>query len=243
MFKKNLKIAVRTLLREKSYASLNVLGLTIGLTCVSFIAAWCHYELSYDRFHSKQERIFRIAGKVTTDSETFNQAVTSPPMAAALKRDYPEIENAVRLDMNDCIVRYGKQQFLEDGVLFTDPSFFEIFDYRLSHGDVQTALSDPNSIVLTESIARKYFGNENPIGKFMTMYVYDPGSNGAPYKITGVMPDPPINAHFTFTILGSFATYEAIVPQVQDFWFENGYYTYVLLQPGADPAALERKLP
>jgi len=94
------------------------------VACFGLIAAWAMNELSYDRFHEKQQRIFRIAGKVTTDSKTFDQAVTSPPMAEALMQDYPEVENAVRLDMNGCIVRYGDKQFLEDGVLATDRSFF-----------------------------------------------------------------------------------------------------------------------
>ncbi len=250
MFKNYLKIALRTLQRGKTYATLNVVGLAIGLTCFGLIAAWCMNELSYDRFHAEHQRIFRIAGKVTTGAETFDQAVTSPPMAAALLQDYPEIENAVRLDMNDCIVRYGDKQFLEDGVLFTDQSFFAIFDHALIKGDMATALRDPNSIVLTESLARKYFPNsgssigyENPVGKIMTLYLYDPDGNGAPYKVTGVTPDPPQNAHFTFNMLGSFNTYEAIEPEVRTYWFENSYYTYVLLQESADPAVLERKLP
>ena len=164
-------------------------------------------------------------------------------MAKALVRDYPEIDDAVRLDMRDCIVRYDNKQFNEDGVLFTDQSFFKIFDYSLNQGDITTALREPNSIVLTESIAQKYFGAENPLGKTMTLYQYDPGGNGAPYKVTGVTPDPPQNAHFTFTILGSFNTYEAIVPEVREFWFENSYYTYLLLKEGVDPKVLEAKLP
>lgn len=246
MFSNYFKIALRTLLRGKAYTALNVLGLTIGLTCFGLIAAWVMNELSYDRFHEKHERIYRIAGNVKTDAETFDQAVTAPPMAEALMRNYPEVENAVRLDMNDCIVRYGEKQFLEDGVLLADQSFFDMFDYRLSAGDPSTALREPYSLVLTKSIARKYFGAENPVGKIMSLYLYDPEGNGAPYKVTGVMPDPPKNAHFTFNMLGSFNTFYAANPDVRTwewYWFNNGYYTYVLLKEGADPKAFERKLP
>ncbi|MCG3120602.1 MAG: hypothetical protein ALAOOOJD_03370 [bacterium] len=181
-----------------------------------------------------------------TDAETFDQAVTAPPMAEALQQDYPEVENAVRLDMNDCIVRYGEKQFLEDGVLFTDQSFFEMFDYRLSTGDMNTALLEPYSLVLTESLARKYFGAENPVGKIMTLFHYDPSGTGAPYKITGVMPDPPQNAHFMFNMLGSFNTFETANPGARTSewrYFWNGFYTYVLLKAGADPKAFEQKLP
>jgi putative ABC transport system permease protein len=246
MIRNYFKIAARVLMREKSYAVLNVFGLAIGLACFGLIAAWCMHELSYDRLHSKHERIFRIAGKVTTDSEIFDQAVTAPPMAAALLQDYPEVENAVRLVINDGIVRYGEKQFLEDGILFADQSFFEIFDYRLISGDISTALREPYSLVLTESIADKYFGAEDPLGQTITMFLYDTGGSGAAYKITGITPDPPTNAHFTFTMLGSFNTFESFNPEaVTSEWryFWNGFYTYVLLREGADPKAFEQKLP
>ncbi len=246
MFKNYLKIALRTLWRGKIYTALNVFGLAMGLACFGLIAAWCLNELSFDRFNEKHERIFRIAGNVKTDAETFDQAVTAPPMAEVLKQDYPEVENAVRFDMNGCIVRYREKQFLEDGVLLTDQSFFDMFDYRLSAGDLNTALREPYSLVLTKSIAEKYFGAENPIGKIMTLFLLDPQGNGAPYKITGVMPDPPRNAHFTFNMLGSFNTFETANPDARTSewrYFWNGFYTYVLLKEGSTPQTFALKLP
>lgn len=246
MLKNYLKIALRTLWRGKIYTALNVLGLALGLSCFGLIAAWCLNELSYDRFNEKHRRIFRIAGNVKTDAETFDQAVTAPPMAEVLMKDYPEVENTVRLDMSDCIVRYDDKQFLEDGVLLADQSFFDIFDYRLSAGDLNTALREPYSLVLTQSIAEKYFGAENPLGKIMTLFLLDPSGNGAPYKITGVMPDPPKNAHFTFNLLGSFNTFETANPDARTSewrYFWNGFYTYVLLKEGVDPQAFALKLP
>ncbi len=243
MFKNHVKIALRSLMRTKVYTALNVFGLAIGLACLSLIAAWSFDELSYDRFHSKHERIFRVVSTITSNSETFDQAVTSPPIATTLERDFPEVENAVRLDMNDCIVRYGEKQFEEDGILFADQSLFEIFDYGLNQGDINTALREPYSIVLTKSIARKYFEEENPVGKTMTLYLYDPDGKGASYKVTGVTPDPPQNAHFTFNIIGSFSTYEAVAEDADNRWFENSNYTYVLLREGADPGVFEHKLP
>jgi len=246
MLKNHLKIALRSLWRGKTYTALNVFGLAIGLACFGLIAAWCLNELSFDRFNEKHERILRIAGKVVTDAETFDQAVTAPPMAEALIKDYPEVENAVRLDMNDCIVRYGDKQFSEDGVLFVDQSFFDIFSYRLSAGDVNTALREPFSIVLTQSMAEKYFGAEDPVGKTLTLFLYDRGGRGAAYRITGVTPDPPQNAHITFNFLGSFNTFEAANSDARTSewrYFWNGFYTYVLLKEGADPHAFALKLP
>ncbi len=243
MFKNHFKIALRALMRAKSYTALNVFGLAVGLTCVSLIAAWSFDELSFDRFHQKHERIYRVVGQVKTDSETFDQAVTSPPMAQALVQDFPEIENAVRLDMNDCIVRNGDVQFEEDGVLMADQSFFEIFDYPLVQGEIATALSAPYSVVLTESIAKKYFGDENPVGQNITLFQYDPEGRGAPYQITGIVADPPENAHFSFTMLGSFKTIETASPRMAQSWFDNGFFTYLLLKDGANASALEQKLP
>ena len=132
------------------------------------------------------------------------------------------------------------------GVLLVDQSFFDIFDYRLSAGDQNTALREPYSLVLTQSLAEKYFGAANPIGHTMTLYLLDPSGQGAPYKITGVMPDPPRNTHVTFNMLGSFNTFEVANPEAKSSewrYFWNGFYTYVLLKEGVDPQAFAQKLP
>jgi len=236
----------RTMLRGKTYAALNILGLAIGLTCFGLISAWVMNGLSYDRFHENHERIVRLTGNVRTDAETFDQAVTAPPMAEALVRDYPEIEAAVRMSDRGAIVRYGEKQFDESNLLFADQSFFDIFSYDLSLGDKKTALVDPYSIVVTQSMAEKYFGSENPLGKTLKIFLFDPDGQGAPYKVTGVMPDPPKNSHIVFDFLGSFNTYETAVPisRTSEWrWFWNGFYTYLLLDNGADREGLEAKLP
>lgn len=246
MLTNQLKIALRALLRGRTYTALNVIGLAIGLACFGLIAAWVLNELSFDRFHEKHERIVRVVGRVTTDSEVFDQAVTSPPMGMALKDMFPEVENAVTLHHTENIVRVGDKQFLEEGVLFADPSVFDMFSYRLMEGDVATALKEPYSIVLTESMAGKYFGEENPIGKTVTIFAYDATGQGAPYQVTGVMADPPRNAHFTFQCIGSFSTLYAANPGLKTEWwrwFNNGSYTYLLLKEGTDAGALEKKLP
>ena len=189
---------IRQSLKRPVYTGLNLVGLATGLACFGLISIWIQHEKNFDRMHKQADRIFRVSGQVETDTETFKQAVTCSPMASTLVQDFPEVKAAVRLDQNDAIVRYSDNQFKEDGLLFTDPSFFDIFDFNLILGDEATALSDPYSIILTTSIAKKYFGNENPLGKSITIFLYDPKGQGAPYKVTGVVADPPANSHFNF---------------------------------------------
>jgi len=243
MFKKLSLHALRNLLKHKGFTLLNITGLAAGLTCFVFIASWIQDELSYDTFNSKADRIVRVVSKSTTASETFGQAVTGAPLANALKTDFPEVENAVRLEQKGAIVKSGDKQTDEDGILLTDPSFFDIFDYHLSQGNVKTALNDPYDIVLTESMARKYFGNEDPIGKALLVYLYDSTGRGALYKVTGVMPDAPKNAHFTFNFLASFKTLETYAPEAAAEWDKNDYYTYLLLRNESGIQKIETKLP
>jgi putative ABC transport system permease protein len=232
-------------LKNKGYTLLNILGLSAGLACFAFIAIWVKDELSYDRFNKNAGRIVRVVGKVTTETESFDQAVTSVPMAKALREDFPEVMNTVRIDKNDAIVvRNGTKQFFEDKILLTDPSFFDVFSYKLSAGDEKTALNEPYNIILTESMSKKYFGNESPLGKFLMILLYDSTRHGALYKITGVIPDPPKNAHFDFNFLASFKTLEHAEPAsiTVDGWGNNGYYTYILLKDKNDIPKLESKL-
>lgn len=246
MIRNYLKIAFRNLITHKIYTLLNVIGLTIGLTCFAFIAMWVRDEWSYDRFNENADRIYRVVGTVSSDSEVFEQAVTAAAMGPALKNDYPEVENFVRLDKNDAIAKKGNQQFVEDEIILTDPSFFDVFSYKLTKGDPETALKEPYSIVLTESKAQKYFPNEDPIGKTLDFVLYDSTGKGVPYKVTGVIPDAPKNAHFTFNFLVSFETIIAFDRRnyySDNVWGDNSYYNYVMLTKGSDSKAFEAKLP
>lgn len=246
MIKNFLLIAYRNLKKNKGYTLLNILGLSAGLTCFAFIAVWVKDELSYDRFNENADRIVRVVGKVTTEAESFDHTVTAVPMAKALREDFPEVQNTVRIDKNDGIViRHGAKQFFEDKILLTDPSFFDVFSYKLSEGDQKTALDEPYNIILTTSMAKKYFGNEDPLGKTLMILLYDSTRHGALYKITGVIPDPPKNAHFSFNFLASFKTLEHDEPEsiTEEGWGSNGYYTYILLKDKNDITKLQSKLP
>ncbi|GAB4029101.1 ABC transporter permease [Spirosoma gilvum] len=241
-----LKIALRNLSKNRVYTLLNIGGLTTGLACFAFIALWISDEWSYDRFNEKADRIYRISGRIINETETFEHAVSSVPMGPNLKNDYPEVENYVRFDQSDAIVKNGTQQFLEKDILATDPSFFDVFSYSLTQGNPKTALRDPYSLVLTESMAKKYFGAENPLGKSLTILLYDSTGRGLPFRITGVMPDAPKNAHFNFNFLTSFESLIAFDRRQfmsSDAWGDNSYYTYLLLKPGVDYKSLEAKLP
>ena len=243
MFKHFSLLAFRNLTKHKGYTLLNVVGFSAGLACFAFITSWIKDELSYDTFNSKADKIVRVVSRSTSASERFDQAVTAAPLANALKRDFPEVENSVRFEQKGAIVKFGDNQSDENGILLTDPSFFDVFDYRLLQGDAKTALNDPYNIIVTESMAKKYFGKEDPIGKALMIYLFDSTGRGALYKVTGIMPDAPQNAHFTFNFLASFKTLETYAPQAAAEWDKNDYYTYLLLRDKSDIKKIEAQLP
>ncbi|MGI8583109.1 MAG: ABC transporter permease [Chitinophagaceae bacterium] len=244
MFKNYLKQTLRSITKNKTYSFLNIMGLSAGLTCFVFISLWVSDELSYDKFNNNYDRIVRLISTQKTEAGISESAVSSAPMAKALKTDYAEVENTVRLRMREEIVTHKNQQVLQPGILLTDPSFFDVFSYRLTRGNKATALSEPYSIILTESTAIKYFGDVDPMGQTLMLNMYDSTGYGASYKITGVMPDPPKNAHFTFNMLASFKTIEVADPDVLtvDGWGDGSYYTYLLLKKGVDHKSFSRKI-
>ncbi len=245
MFRNYFSGAVRRLLKNKLHFALNAIGLSVGLACFALIALWVVGELSYDRFHAKVDRIYRVGGLFTDESGRFDQAVTPPPLGPALVADYPEVEATVRLDRNTATVQLGEKQFIESGIILADPAFFHVFDFKILSGDSRTALNEPYNIILSRTMAKKYFGDEDPIGKSLRIFQYDPDGNGAEYKITGVVEDTPINSQFHYNFLVSFKTMEVVEPESMSAngWYWNGYYTYVLLREGSDPKAFEAKLP
>src|SRR6476660_5549576 len=148
----------RNIAANKTYSLLNIIGLSAGLTCFAFIFLWVIDEISYDKFNNHYDRIVRLVAKTKTETGIVESAVSSAPMAQALRHDYPEVENTVRLRMSEEIITFKNQQVLQPGILLTDPSFFQVFSYHMSRGNEATALSEPFSIILTQSTAKKYFG-------------------------------------------------------------------------------------
>lgn len=234
--------AFRRLRRNRTYTLLNIFGLSIGLACFAMIASWVRFELSFDRFHEKSERIYRVANRLTDGSSVSDMAITSPPLAGALLRDIPEIELAVRVDPVDNVMAFGDKKFLEEGIV-ADQSFFDMFDFKVLKGNRNFLLTEPYSIVLSKSLAEKYFGTLDPIGQSLRVFRFDPDGNGAEFKVTGIIEDRPDNTQFPLYFILSFKTAESINPRLPNGWYNNIVYTYFLLHQGSDPAAVQAKLP
>ena len=230
--------AIRNLVKHRFYTLINVLGLAIGMTCCLLIFLYVQHELSYDQFHEKKDRIYRVVTDIKTPTETLNSWSTSAPMAAYMKADFPEVEDMVRFDDAGLLIQRGEQTFQEDESMFVDSTFFRVFDFPLLQGNPNTALVAPFSIVLTEDAAQRYFDDEDPLGQRLRMEgEYD-------LTVTGVMQNVPENSNFTFDILLSLSTrLEKLYPDRAEQWDSFGYGSYVLLAEGANPSTLESKLP
>jgi putative ABC transport system permease protein len=236
MLKNYLKITLRNLRRNKAYSLINVAGLAIGMACCILILLFVQDELSYDRFHRNKENVYRvqIAFRHPQTGATSEMAINPYRLAEALRTDFPELPQVVRLyPQGRTLIRRGEQRFNENGFYFVDPNIFEVFSLRLLEGDPATALREPYTVVITEEIARKYFGNEYPIGQSLT---YDNDE----LKITGVMAELPGNSHFHCDFIASMAVANQEFSRiVLENWGEMTVYTYVLLPAGTSPAELE----
>jgi putative ABC transport system permease protein len=246
MLKNYFKIALRNIRKNKAYSIINISGLAIGMACFIFIILYIKYELSYDKFHENSEQIFRIDLKqdfTRTDSDLYN--TTPAPLAEVLKSDYPEIDYVTRLrkEPRDPLILSGENSYLEEKFFYADPDFLEMFSFPLISGNPETALNTPYSIILTERIAHKYFGIENPIGKEITV---NQKHQQQPYTITGVIEDAPLNTHFRFNLLASFSTlYSQQNTRDQSHslhWNAAGFFTYIKLKKNTSPQTFEASL-
>jgi putative ABC transport system permease protein len=229
MFKNYLKIAWRNIARHKGYSFINIFGLAAGIACCILIMVWVQNELSYDRFNTKANRIYRLYHDLTLNSQTRTAPVTSAPLAPALRQSFPEVEGAVRLSsFGDTVVKYGEKEFREDQVYLADDSIFAVFSFPMIQGDPKTALRAAYSTVINEKTARRYFGAENPLGKVLKF------GDGHEYAVTGVIKDIPGNSHLDIDILCSFATWLSQNKQEAEMWGRISFSTYILLAPGTD---------
>ena len=230
--------ATRNLVKHRFYTLINVLGLAIGMTCCLLIFLYVQHELNYDQFHEKKDRIYRVVTDIKTPTETLNIWSTSAPMVAYMKADFLEVENMVRFDDAGLLIQRGEQTFQEDESMFADSTFFRVFDFTLLHGNPNTALVAPFSIVLTEDAAQRYFGDEDPLGQRLRM------EGEHDLTVTGVMQNVPENSNFTFDVLLSLSTrLEKLDPNRAEQWDNFGYQSYVLLSDQANVSNLESKLP
>lgn len=235
MIKNYIRIAFRNILKYRGYSVINIFGLAIGIACCLLIMLFVKDELSYDRHYENSERIYRLTVKGVLGDNEFFGAVSCPPLAKTLVHEMPEVEDAVRIrSFGFPVLRYQDKVFSEERFYSADPSFFRIFDCEFIAGDPEQALQEPLSVVITESMAKKYFGNENPMGKLLNQ------DKRRDYIVTGVIKDPPTATHFHFDFIGTMKSY----PQAeQDHdWLSNNYYTYILLKEGTDYKQVEGKL-
>lgn len=236
MFSNYFKTAWRSLLKNKLFSAINIFGLSLGIALFYTILLYVKDEMSYDRFNTRADRIGRITFKGNINGGNINECIAMPPVAKTLKTDFPEVEDATRFrNMGTPKVQVQDKIFKEDRFAFADPNIFNIFTLPLLEGNPATALTKPNTVVISKSLAQKYFGTTAVLGK--TLVVND---NKDLFTITGVMDDIPANSHFHFELFGSMSSW----PQAEsDSWMESNYYTYVLLKPGADWQQLEKKFP
>ncbi|MCF0073346.1 ABC transporter permease [Dyadobacter sp. CY261] len=239
MLKNYFKIAFRNLWKHKVFSLINIMGLSVGMSACLLISMYVNFELTYDAFHSKADRIYRLVTDVKTPSETINAGITSWAFGPTIKQDFPEVEAYTRLNGGSFLVRKGDIKFQEEATLFADSSLFRVFDFKLIQGDPKTALKEPLSLVFTEKAARKYFGDADPIGQTLLL-----SGEGLPAKVTGVMKDIPENSLIKGDMFVSMATMtQRFNRGIDEEWGNFGASTYLLLKPGTDSKSLEKKLP
>ncbi len=239
MFSNYFTVAVRHLNRQKGYSAINVTSLALGIACCLLIVLYVRDELSYDRYHDKAERIYRVVTDERQGDQVSRTADVLLPTVVFMRNEFPEVVESVRFvpPGNAWMVRYGDKGFYERSFYLADSTVFEVFSVPLVTGNPRTALSGNNRVVLSESIARKYFGDEDPMGKILI------AEGTFHLEVTGIMQDLPSNTHLGFDILASFRIQEAYSDRTVDEWGWRRSHSYVLLEEGADPDELEAKLP
>ncbi|MFZ5973454.1 MAG: ABC transporter permease [Bacteroidota bacterium] len=242
MLKNYLKVAIRNLIKQRVYSIINILGLAVGISGCLLIVFFVVDELSYDRFHTNADRIYKVALERKYPQHSTYYAIIPHSYADAMGRDFPEVEAVVRMGgpFNDVLVRYkddrgDEKQFEEDFIMSADSSFFNVFSIKLLKGEANTVFKNLTDIVVTEATAKRYFGNEEPLGKVLTFFNQE-------FKVTGVCENVPENSHIKFDFLSKWS----------DQFFGGGNesnfitftaHVYLLLKPGTDAAQLEAKFP
>jgi putative ABC transport system permease protein len=241
MFANYFRVALRNLLRNKTASLIKITSLSVGMICFAAISLFISHELSYDRFHENPEQIFRVVKDfVNDDGGRIPDATTPPAFGPAIQKDIPEVAYSTRIFPNwgrKYLIQYGDIRSYEEGILRIDSSFFDVFSFPFVKGDKKAATANANFIILTESTAKRFFGNADPIGKALKI---DIGQNGTDLFVTGVLKDVPENSHFNFDFLISMRSFE--IAQLDNDWGFYNFYTYVSPNPEADPLVFQSKL-
>ena len=229
MIRNYLLVTLRNLKKHLGYSIINITGLGLGLATCLLLTTWIVNELSYDRFHEKSDRIYRASLEYSFGGQTAKTAVSPTALLPAMQKNFPEVEEGVRLfnpaSINPYIVSKDEKLFQENRFYFADSTFFNVFSFKLITGDPHKALSNPNSVILTQSTAKKYFGEEDPLNSVLQI------NNQINYIVTGVMEDIPGNSLLQFDFLASFSSLDASKEQI---WWSANYQTFFVLTRGAD---------
>ncbi len=232
MIRHFVKFSFRALRRQGGYVAINVLGLAIGMACTLIIAMFIVHELSYDQYHEHKDRIYRIGLHGIFSGQEVRAAYTASPLGEALVNDVPEVESFLRMNAwDEIVIQVEDQFFIEQDFFEADSTFFDFFSIALISGCPQSALAEPLSVVLSEDVAQRLFGNADPMNQMIRV-----GSQGTSYKVTGVMENMPENTHFNAEILASFISN----PRSSDNqWLSNSFFTYVKMHPEADIGVMD----
>ncbi len=245
MFKNYFKVAFRNLFKRKVYSFINITGLAVGLTCCILIALFIADETSYDKFHSKSDRIYRVTRDFWGNNKLslLHLGHVAPPIGPLLKQQFPDIQEVVRFFNSNDLFTIKDQSFKEQNGYFAEPSAFKVFDFKVTKGDASKALNKPRTLMLSTTLAKKYFGNENPVGKTLK---WQYNGQKMSLKITGVFEPFPDNAHFHPNYLISFSTLDnkKIYGRkgLKRNWGNNSFLTYILLPPNYNSKNISSKL-
>ncbi|MDQ3291369.1 MAG: ABC transporter permease, partial [Bacteroidota bacterium] len=240
MLKNYLKIAIRHFFRHKTYSAINLLGLSIAVTCCLLIGLFVRQENSYDSFHTKADRIYRPWVNEVYKNEPFVNTLTPYPLGPALVANYPEVEGMTRIVRIEGNVQNNGEIFTER-IHLIEPDFFKLFDFPLVQQSSTAPIQELNSVIVTEAMAKKYFGKENPIGKIIKIQL---DSALEAFSVTAVAQDAPVNSSIRFDFLASFDHIKQIRTKKNlNHWHQVEAETYVLLRPGTNAAQLETKFP
>jgi putative ABC transport system permease protein len=237
----NLKLAFRQLLRKKHITAIKLTGLILGFTLSLLLFRYAWFEFSYDNFHKNAPNIYRLQTEYLKNKEITEVYTTSDPAwGPVLKAEFPEVKDFVRIHTfsRDHVVKLKNIKFRESRIFTTDPAFFRIFDYPIVKGDFNTVLKRPGTMVISESIALKYFGSEEPVGKIMEI---SNGNKFDNFEITGVFKDFPVNSNLQYDFIISWESIRNSNPSIEIAWQNEFYYTYVLLNDKASPRNIERQ--
>lgn len=240
MFKNYFKIALRYLLRYKSYTAINILGLAVGVTCCLLIMLFVRSEFSYDRFNTKADRIYRVWQDEKADGQEFKNTVTSVPAGPAIKNSFPEVEAMCRVNVFNTLVKIGNNSFNEN-ITMVDSSLFKMFDFKLLHGNRENPFPNSNSVIVTLEIAKKYFGDVNAVGKSFAMTL---GDESRLFTIAGIAANAPEESSIKYDILLPYSNDKLIFNErMLHSWFNVFGETYILLHKNVTASNLEKKFP